>query len=506
MPLKTDHISGALAIWLCNGLVASLILARLGLRRWHRFAFTVGDYWLVVALVFTALRVVGDYYMNKYGTPLSMSVHDITVPVILGKPRPLHLTPQEQDSLVLASKLMIATRIAVIMMYVCHSPIEVEYPVPEGPHIRDETVQYLINRLDRLWSMKMSVLDILSGLLRQFKCRPLVLWFMSSVLAVTFFASILSIFLECQELELNWVLFPNAHKCSFNSVWIITYEINNIMADIMLFFLPVFLMLLVPIEWPSLPNYGLGVVLLFGLGVTLIVVEIVRLIEGLQFTNMLLNRIVWGSVETAIAASIATLPTICILLVLGFQQRREKCRDSTHEGPRGLPAVPNPTAERAHNQSFSPQQIDTLHENHIHSNTKPMLSNSAQSSILGSILGSVLPGISRNRWTKSDSTLQGPFRGSGIGSGIGSRISSRMRGARNSLSDSLTGWIELEGAGTETASEQASSPEPDDLEYRGEEIFTATEIKQGAHQDWGTDQRPRIVAIPRRAKISHPIV
>ncbi|KAI1282646.1 hypothetical protein F5Y07DRAFT_394610 [Xylaria sp. FL0933] len=473
MPLKTNDISGALAIWLCNGLVASLILARMGLRRWLQFTFTVGDYWLVVALVFTVLRAVGDYYMNKYGTPLSMSVHDITIPAILGKPRPLHLTPQEQDGLVLAGKLMIATRISVIMI---------------------------------LWSMKMSVLDILSGLLRQFKCRPLVLWFMSSVLAITFFASILSIFLECQELELNWALFPNAHKCSYNSVWIITYEINNIMADIMLFFLPVFLMLLVPIERPSLPNCGLGAVLLFGLGVTLIVVEIVRLVEGLQFTNMLLNRIVWGSVETAIAASIATLPTICILLWLGFQQKREKCRDSTHEGHWSLHAVPNPTAERAHNQSFSPQQIDTLHENHIHSNTKPMLSNSAQSSILGTLLGSVLLGISRNRWTKPDSTLQGPFRGSGTGSGIGSRISSRMRGASNSLSDSLTGWIELEGAGTETASEKASSPEPDDLEYRGEVIFTATEIKQEVHQHWETDQRPRIVVIPRRAKISHPIV
>ncbi|KAI0810167.1 hypothetical protein GGR55DRAFT_678762 [Xylaria sp. FL0064] len=488
MPLKTDNISGALAIWLCNGLVASLILARLGLRRWHQLSFTVGDYWLVVALVFTALRVVGDYYMNKYGTPLSMSVHDITIPAILGKPRPLNMTPQEKNGLVLAGKLMIATRITVIMI---------------------------------LWSMKMSVLDILSGLLRQFRCRPLVLWFMSSVLAITFFASILSIFLECQELELNWVLFPNAYKCSYNSAWIITYEINNLMADIMLFFLPVALMLQVPIERPSLPNCELGAVLLFGLGVTLIVVEIVRLIEGLQFTNMLLNRIVWGSVEVAIAASIATLPTICILLWLGLQRRQDKCRGSTYKGPRGLHAVPKPTGERAHNQSCSPQHIDTVHENLMHTNTKPMspnngaehntrkpmLSTSTPSSIFGSILGLVLPGTRNgNSWTKSESALEGPFRGSGTGSRISSRISSRMRGASNSFSDSLMGWIELEGAGTETAGEEASSPEPDDLEYRGEEIFTATEIKQEVHQNWETDQRPRIVAIPRRAKISYPIV
>ncbi len=77
MTLGTNNISGTIAIWLCNGFVMSLILARLWLRSWTQFAHTIGDGWLVVAFIFTGLRIVGDCYMNKYGTPLSVSVRDI---------------------------------------------------------------------------------------------------------------------------------------------------------------------------------------------------------------------------------------------------------------------------------------------------------------------------------------------------------------------------------------------------------------------------------------------
>ncbi|KAI0424757.1 hypothetical protein F5Y09DRAFT_335519 [Xylaria sp. FL1042] len=415
MSLRTNDISGAFAIWFCNGLVASLILARLGLRRWRQFAFTPGDGWLVVALVFTALRVVGDYYMNKYGTPLSMSIDNM-----IRKPRPLDMTAQERSGLVLAGKLMIATRIAVVMMRVLIVPI----------------------------------------------------------------------------------------------------EINNIIADIMLFFLPIFLVLQVQIERVTLPNCGLGATLLFGLGVTLIAVEIVRLIEGLQFTNMLLNRIVWGSVEVAIAASIATLPTICILMWVGSQQRPEGGRESTHRAPWAIHAARNLRGEQASNESCPPQHIDTVYDSLVqsdngpmftktgaeHNRRKPMLRNARQSSIIGSILGSVIPGANQNNWIKPESPFRSSFRGSGTGSRVSSIIGSRMRGADDSLYGSLMGWIELEEAGTKSVGGEASSPEPDDVEYRGGEIFTATEINQEAHQGWEMDRRPRIVMIPKRAKLSHPVV
>lgn len=56
MALAPDSTPGTLALWISNGLVASLILARLALRKQSRRAFTPGDAWVAVALVLDGLR------------------------------------------------------------------------------------------------------------------------------------------------------------------------------------------------------------------------------------------------------------------------------------------------------------------------------------------------------------------------------------------------------------------------------------------------------------------
>ncbi|KAF2968059.1 hypothetical protein GQX73_g5511 [Xylaria multiplex] len=113
-----DSMSGALAIWLCSGVVTCLISARLGLRKWRKLALTPGDRWLVAVLVSNGLRVMGEHHANKYGTPLSTSVHYAIGPLPEGESNVLVLTAEEQDRLVLAGKLTIATRIAIIVVYI----------------------------------------------------------------------------------------------------------------------------------------------------------------------------------------------------------------------------------------------------------------------------------------------------------------------------------------------------------------------------------------------------
>ncbi|TGJ87933.1 hypothetical protein E0Z10_g852 [Xylaria hypoxylon] len=403
-------MSGALAIWLCNGLVTCLILARLGLRKWRQFTFTMGDWWLVVALIFNGLRVIGDYYTNKHGTPLTY--------VVEGESTELEMTAEEQNSLVLAGKLMIATRIAIVVV-------------------------------------------------------------------------------------------------SYDALWIITYEISNIITDTMLFFQPILLILGASISkweraWLSL--FGFGAILVFGLGAVLIAVEITRLVEGLPFTNIILNRIVWGSVEVVIAASVATLPTIYVLLRLGFEGRQKEDRKKTHGDPGALAATPNATREPAQDERRPLQHIDIWDDRVVvrdnmptsaetgaeHNTSKPLLWNSIQSSIISSILSSALAGGSnRDSWPKFRSRLRNPFQSSGTRS----RISSRMRGANDDHHDARSGWIELEEVDMESVAGEATSPEPDDAAYRSGGVFIATEINQEVHRAWEIDQRPRIVTIPRRAKI-----
>lgn len=66
--------------------------------------------------------------------------------------------------------------------------------------------------LGRLWSLKMAVLDMLKAVLGRLRCERMVLGLMYAALALTFLASILSVFLECNDLTLNWTLFPDAER------------------------------------------------------------------------------------------------------------------------------------------------------------------------------------------------------------------------------------------------------------------------------------------------------
>ncbi|KAI0539554.1 hypothetical protein GGR58DRAFT_499992 [Xylaria digitata] len=465
-------MSGALAIWLCSGIVACLIGARLGLRKWKKLAFTTGDKWLVVVLVSNGLRVIGDHYANKYGTPLSTAVHFAIGPLAEGESRVLVLTAEDQDHLVLAGKLTIATRIAIVVV---------------------------------LWSLKMSVLDILGALLRKLRREQPVLRFMSAVLGLTFLASILSVFLECQQLKLNWILFPEPEKCSYNALWIITYEMCNIITDTMLFFQPILLILGEPI--PKWERSRLFLVLVFGLGVILIVVEIARLVEGLPFTNMILNRIVWGSVEVTIAASVATLPTVYVLLRPEYEEWQKNNAEEIHKDSGASSAARSVARQLACDGRLSPQDVGVWDDNpdktptsagmETEQNTrKSLLWSSIQSSIISSILSSVSAGESNgDNWPKPRSGLRDSFRHSGTGSRIG--------GADDDRHDT---WVELEEVDVRSVVGEAASPEPDDAEHKNGGVFIATEINQKAHQTWEIDQRPRIVAIPRRAKLDRPLV
>jgi hypothetical protein len=108
----------------------------------------------------------------------------------------LDMTAQDRNNLILAGKLMIVARVSVVVVYV--------NVVHGGRHMADD--------LSRLWSLKMAVLDLMTPFLGGLRCDRPVRWLMYLVLACTFIASILSAFLECHELKLNWTLFPDAER------------------------------------------------------------------------------------------------------------------------------------------------------------------------------------------------------------------------------------------------------------------------------------------------------
>ncbi|KAJ2991158.1 hypothetical protein NUW58_g2617 [Xylaria curta] len=195
MAYGQEKISGMLALGLCNGFATCLILVVLGLRKWMRLAFTMGDAWLAIALLFNALRMVGDYYINEFGTPLSISMYFATASTD-GNISDLMLPDDIQDGLVLAGKLMVLARVSIVFV---------------------------------IWSLNMTFLDVMSASLpRDFQFKRQTFWLMYAVMGATFSTSSISVFLECGDLKLNWTLFPEADKCSYGSLWIITYGLSSL--------------------------------------------------------------------------------------------------------------------------------------------------------------------------------------------------------------------------------------------------------------------------------------
>ncbi|KAI0456351.1 hypothetical protein F5B21DRAFT_502546 [Xylaria acuta] len=456
--------SGTLALWLCNGFVTCLVLAVLGLRKRRKLAFTMSDCWLAVALAFNVLRMVGDYHINKYGTPLSYSVYLATVPPAEAESLDLEVTPEEASGLILTGKLLIPTRVAIAVV---------------------------------IWSLNMAVLDILrTTLLRKSENKQQLFWSMYTVLALTFFVTILAAFIECQPVKLNWTLLPDVVNCSFGTAWIMTYEISSITIDYTMGFILVFLLLK-----PQTPKQERIKLSVLGLWVIWGVIVMIRVIQGESFIDILQNRIVWGSVEVVFAASVATLPTIYILLRPGPDEiQRDIAKDihgvsqgSTQGSTTAINIIGE--ASRSGDWPHSLMSWDTsmpTERTNVQGNArKPIRRNSIQGAGLYPLSARV---GDRNSWQALRDTLRY--------SCTDSRGSLGMQATENNLHNALAGWIELDEMDPSSLAREAPSPEPEDAGGRDGGIFVATEI----HRVWEDDRRPRIITIPRRTKLNRSMV
>ncbi|KAI1752639.1 hypothetical protein F4782DRAFT_530126 [Xylaria castorea] len=455
--------SGTFALWLCNGFVAGLILGVLGLRKWRRLGFTMSDCWLAVALIFNVLRVIGDYHINKYGTPLSYAVYLATVPPAEAASLDLEVTPEEARGLVLTGKLLIPTRVAITVV---------------------------------IWSLNLAVLDVLRAtLLRKSENKQQLFWSMYTVLALTFFVTILSAFIECQPLTLNWTLLPDVVNCSFGTAWIMTYEISNITIDYTMGFILIFLLLK-----PQTSKQERVKLSVLGLWVIWGIIVMIRVIQGESFTDILQNRIVWGSVEVVFAASVATLPTIYILL----RPRPDEMSCDIGKEIRGVSQASTTAialvGEASHQGDWPLQEGVSWDNPGVWGTSTPTETTSMQGSARKpiqrtSIQGSGFNPLSvrvgdRNSWQALRDTLRHPRPGS--------RLSLGIQATEDNLHDALTGWIELDEMDPSSLAREVSSPEPEEVGGRDGGIFVATEI----HRIWEEDCRPRIITIPRRARLN----
>lgn len=105
----------------------------------------------------------------------------------------------------------------------------------------------------------MAVLDLLSRLIDKMPYQRKLLYSIWAAFGLTFAASIITVFIGCQPFQRYWQIYPDPGKwydvlktspCSRNlhyscsvigNMWLFTYEISNIVTDVMLLFLSFFL-------------------------------------------------------------------------------------------------------------------------------------------------------------------------------------------------------------------------------------------------------------------------
>lgn len=258
----------SVSMWVCLMLSVGLIAVRLALRRLRRQNFTHGDYWCMVAVVPILGRLLANHFLLLYGSTRVLSATR----------RMELLNPQyaaEAAQIVTGSKLVLATRSLLICA---------------------------------LWALKMAVLDLLARLIMKMPYERRVLYLFWAALLVTFVASIITTFVGCRPFKRHWQIHPDPGTCVIGNMWLFTYEISNIITDILLMAVPFSLILSVKI--PAMQR--LRILFLFSIGLFLIAVSIMRIIQG-KGSRVQRAHTLWASLEILFAVIVAVTPTIYAL-------------------------------------------------------------------------------------------------------------------------------------------------------------------------------------------------
>lgn len=156
----------------------------------------------------------------------------------------------------------------------------------------------------------MVVLDLCRRMVRKLPREFTILYTFWAILAMTYAAATIAIFVECHPFPRYWQLSPNPGECVEGNAWLLTYEVGNIITDTMLLALPF------PILFHAKTTLSkqLRLMSLFSLGFFLIAVSVVRMVQGNKNARIQLSRTMWASIETLFASIVATVPALYILL------------------------------------------------------------------------------------------------------------------------------------------------------------------------------------------------
>ncbi|KAF1928247.1 uncharacterized protein M421DRAFT_157070 [Didymella exigua CBS 183.55] len=286
--MAMDPLS-SISLWVCLLLSVALVVLRISFRLWRKQRLIRGDYWCLLAALFTVARLVANYYLLVYGSTR-----------ILPAERRLQLLEpgheQSASEIVIGSKLVLATRTMLTCL---------------------------------LWCLKMAVFDLLARIISKMPYERTIVYGFWTVLLSTLVASVITVFVGCRPFERHWQIYPDPGDCVVGNIWLFTYEVSNIVTDLMLMALSFTLICSVTVPITQ----RLRVMALFSIGILLVAISIIRIIQG-RNSRVQRGHTLWASLEILLAAVVAVTPTI---YALAHSRHEDSLRKRTHlsEYPRG---------------------------------------------------------------------------------------------------------------------------------------------------------------------------
>ncbi|MCJ1378579.1 hypothetical protein MMC17_001678 [Xylographa soralifera] len=159
------------------------------------------------------------------------------------------------------------------------------------------------------------------------------------VLLVSWIASLIAAFLECQPIALYWQVVPNPGPCVEARIWYFTYGSLNIFTNIILVVLPMATLLRTPHSRLRSANVlvsdnrNLYIAMVYCVFCFSIVSTTARLIFYTKDPSNGLNQAIWGGLECLTAAYIVLAPTLCSLFSTVADRRRD---EEAKTGSRGM--------------------------------------------------------------------------------------------------------------------------------------------------------------------------
>ncbi|KAK6352912.1 hypothetical protein TWF696_004909 [Orbilia brochopaga] len=276
----------------CYPLSLVLLLLRLGLRKWRKERWNHGDTWSLLAMLFIVTRLIIMNIAMAYGSVLYAATSEQQF-----KSQKEGLTQDAIDKIVIGSKMNIAGRIILVSL---------------------------------LWSLKFMVFDFLWRIIRKLPYeRPITITYLAALVS-TWLAALIVIFIECRPFTKYWQISPDPGQCIQGNVWLITYEIGNLITDLMLLALPFPLLFMARVPWKK----RIRLCAVFSLGFFLVATCVIRMTQGLMHGNFQPQRGMWASIEVLIATVVACGPSMYCTLRRGRDRNTVTSGSTTLRGTR----------------------------------------------------------------------------------------------------------------------------------------------------------------------------